>query len=223
MHLVIADMLLDRLKIQRPALFYCGNLAPDAIMARENYVREMKNHTHFKEGQKPYTFRNKESQQEYFPRLMAFYEEKLKNNFGPDRELYLGYIVHILVDELYLLHYYEDFVSELYKNGKSPADADFSKAFVEDVDLVDWELVRSYRFKFPMPEVLFEEDDYEIAGWITAGELRESKKFIVHKNFELKHEAQPLHVTTHEKNRAFINYCVERIPEILKDRFGLLF
>ncbi len=30
-HLVIADRLLEPLQIRRPALFYCGNLAPDAI------------------------------------------------------------------------------------------------------------------------------------------------------------------------------------------------
>lgn len=54
-HLVIADMLLKTMPedilscIHNRALFYCGNLAPDAIMAREGYVREMKKHTHFKD------------------------------------------------------------------------------------------------------------------------------------------------------------------------------
>ena len=49
-HLVIADQLLEPLGINNPALFYCGSLAPDAIMAREGYQREMKRHTHFKDG-----------------------------------------------------------------------------------------------------------------------------------------------------------------------------
>lgn len=222
-HLVIADRLLDTLHIENPALFYCGNLAPDAIMARQNYQRSMKTHTHFKDGQHPYEFRIKENQAVYHERFMEFFNSFLKDNNGPDRELFLGYVVHMLVDELYLLEYYEDFLVELNQKGISPADETFSKSFVHDVDQVDWELVRTYKFKYPMPDILFKEDGYEIPGWITAEELLSSKLYIVWKNFQQEHEKEPLQVATFQRNYDYIESCVEKIPVILKERFGMEF
>lgn len=220
-HLVVADRLLEQLEIKNPSLFYCGNLAPDAIMGRENYTREMKNHTHFKEGQKPYTFRIKENQESYLKRLLDFAGKYLKPG-SPEFELYLGYIVHILVDELFLLDYYEEILKELETKGISPADEEFSRAFVHDVDQVDWELVRGYSFKYEMPAILFQENSYEITGWITNNELIGSKHFITHRNFITPHEREELKVSTYERNFRFIDYCVDRIPDILRERFSLM-
>ncbi len=221
-HLVIADKLLDKLNIKNPALFYCGNLAPDAIMGRENYIREMKNHTHFKDGQKPYTFRIKENREAYLKRFLKFSDEFLKQE-DPKYELYLGYIIHILVDELFLLDYYEEFIVALEAMGQSPADETFSKNFVHDVDQVDWELARTYSFKYAMPDVLFEEENYEIPGWIFAGELSGSKRFISDRNFRTPHEKEDLRVASYERNLQFIDYCLDEIPRILQERLNLSF
>ena len=220
MHLVIADRLLDALGIRDPALFYCGNLAPDAIMARENYVREMKNHTHFKDGMKPYTFRCEGNRSVYMARFTAFARAFLRQD-DPQYELYLGYVVHMLVDELFLLDYYDDFLQALVRTGRHPADPDFSRSFVCDVDQVDWELARTWPFRHPMPDTLLQRDGYDIPGWITACEISASKRFIIDRDFVQVHEKQPLQVTTWEKNRAFIEHCVETVPALLKARFNI--
>lgn len=220
MHLVIADRLLNKLNIKNPALFYCGNLAPDAIMARENYVREMKNHTHFKDGLKPYEFRIKKNQEDYMERFMNFAKTFL-NPSDPHYELYLGYVVHMLTDELFLTDYYEYFLVELEKKNIHPSDMEFTKNFISDVDQVDWELVRTYKFTYSMPDILKSVDGYDIPGWITAYEISVSKQFIINKNFETKHEKEPLKVTTLERNLDYIDLCVERIPVLLSERFGI--
>lgn len=220
-HLVIADRLLDKLHIPNPALFYCGNLAPDAIMARENYVRDMKTHTHFKDGQEPYELRLEQNREIYLERLQAFVDCFFTDEYVGRRDLFLGYLVHILADEIYLLEYYEEFVTDLYASGSTPADLEFSRNFVHDVDQVDWELVRTYEFKHPMPDILWQEDGYEIPGWITAQELLSSKKYIIYKNFQTEHVKEPLRVTTMEKNYAFLDKCIEKIPVIMRERYGL--
>lgn len=220
-HLVVADRLLEKLNIHNPALFFCGNLAPDAIMGRLNYEREMKNHTHFKDGQKPYDFRVKSNQEAYMVRLMDFAKDFL-NRDDSNYELYLGYIVHILVDELYLLDYYEEFLLMLEQKGISFADEAFARSFVHDVDHVDWELVRNYRFKYPMPDILLSENGYDIPGWIEAKELEGSKRFIIDKNFLTPHEKEPLQVASFERNYSFIDLCVDSIPKILADRFSIV-
>lgn len=218
MHLVIADKLLERLAIKNPALFYCGNLAPDAIMSRRDYIREMKNHTHFKDGQKPYTFRIKANREIYSERLDAFAKRFLNKN-DPYYELYLGYIVHILTDELYLLEYYEDFIVELESAGMSPADETFSRKFVRDVYRVDRELVSTYGFTYPMPDILLTQSSYDIPGWIDKEEIEESKRYIIDSNFRQAYEKEELEVTTYDKNYRFIELCVEKIPKMLEERF----
>lgn len=222
MHLVVADKLLDKLNIKDPASFYCGNLAPDAIMARENYEREMKNHTHFKDGigLRMFEFRQKERQEEYHKKFNDFVERFLDKE-SPEYELYLGYVVHMLTDELYLLDYYESFLVELEAQGKELWDEEFVKGYVSDVDRVDWEIVREYTFKHKMPDILRSKSGYEITDFITADELESSKQYIIWRNFETSHEKTPLAVTTYEKNYDFIDLCVERIPSMLQERFGV--
>lgn len=219
MHLVVADRLLKVLGIQNPALFYCGNLAPDAIMARENYTREMKRHTHFKDGIRLHELHLPGKMAVYRERLMDFYERFVKDTSNPHHELYLGYLTHMLVDELYILHFRDDFVRELMKEGREPDDREFFDQFTRDVDLMDWELVRNHTFQYPMPDILRQEDRYEIPGFITREELMDSKEFIINKNFTTKHEPEEMQVMTFRKNMDFMELCVKRIPEILREHF----
>lgn len=220
MHLVIADRLMDTLKIENPGYFYCGNLAPDAIMARKNYTREMKRHTHFKDNIRLHELRQPEKYQIYLERFMEFYHTLVEKP-SEHWEIYFGYLTHMLVDELYLLHFRDRFVDKLLAAGKEPTDADFFISFTRDVDLVDWELVRTYQFKYPMPDILRLKETYEIPGFITSEELLGSKEFIIHKNFITPHEKEPLSVMTMEQNLEFIELCVREIPVILKERFSL--
>lgn len=220
MHLVIADRLLEVLEIQNPALFYCGNLAPDAIMARKNYVREMKRHTHFKDGIRLHELHKPEKMVIYRDRLLAFYERFVKDASDVRHELFLGYLTHMLVDELYILHFRDDFVRELVQEGREPDDKEFFDRFARDVDLMDWELVRNYRFHYAMPDILRTENAYEIPGFITNEELLDSKEYIISKNFLTCHEPEKMQVMTFRKNMDFIDLCVEKIPKILKEHFS---
>lgn len=217
MHLVIADRLLDRLTIANPSLFYNGNLAPDAIMNRKDYTRQMKTHTHFKDGLKPYEFRIKSNQEIYNERLMQFIRQ-LPDKSDPMYELYLGYVVHIFTDELYLLEYYEKFFRELERQNIPLGDKQFEAKFNADVDRVDWELVRNYRFHYPMPQILLQTERYSIPGWVGEQEIIDSRAFIIKKNFETRHDSEALNVTTFEMNYEFIDLCVERIPDMLELR-----
>ena len=221
MHLVIADRLMETLKIQNPGYFYCGNLAPDAIMARKGYEREMKRHTHFKDGTRLYEFRLPEHYNAYMERLNAFYQEFVAKP-SAHWEIYFGYLTHMLVDELYLLRFRDDFVDMLLAQGKEPTDMEFWNLYTRDVDLVDWELVRTYQFHYPMPDILRIPEVYEIPGFITAQELTNSKEFIIDKNFTQSHLAEAPVVMNMEQNLEFIELCVREIPEILKERYGLI-
>jgi len=222
MHLVVADRLLDVFHIQSPGYFYCGNLAPDAIMARVNYVREMKRHTHFKDHISLHELRNPEKFADYRKRLDRFYETYC-NPDDKHYEIYFGYVVHMLVDELYILKFRDHYVDELVARGKAPNDEVFFRQFGKDVDQVDWELVKTYSFRNSMPDSLLLQERYEIPGYITSPELLESKNYIIKKNFHDLHEKKPLQCMSMEENLAFIDLCVKEIPLMLEARYKIKF
>lgn len=215
-HLVIADQLLQPLQIKHPALFYCGNLAPDAIMARKDYQREMKRHTHFKDNIRLEDLHLPECYQAYRRTFRAFTEHFLQPG-NPDYELYLGYVTHMLADEVFILTLRDSHVQKLNAAGKNPDDPDYFAAFGRDVDLNDWHLVREYTFHHPMPDILLTEQDYEIPGYITCEELQNSKAFIIQKNFLTPHEECAPSVFPYEENQAFIQNACSYIQKAIID------
>lgn len=215
-HLVIADQLLQPLQIQHPALFYCGNLAPDAIMAREGYQREMKRHTHFKDGIRLGDLHLPERYQTYRRAFQRFVDRFLRPD-SPDFELYLGYVTHMLADEVFILTLRDSHVQKLTAADRNPDDPDYFAAFGRDVDLNDWRLVREYDFQFPMPDILLTEQNYEIPGYITCEELQNSKAFIIQKNFLTPHEECTPAVFPYEENQAFIQNACSYIQKAIRD------
>lgn len=221
-HLVIADQLLEPLGINNPALFYCGSLAPDAIMAREGYQREMKRHTHFKDGIHLKELHLPDCYDKYRRAFRAFAEQYLHPG-STDYELYLGYVTHILADEVFILTLRDAHSQRLQAAGKNPEDPAYFAAFGRDVDLHDRRLAREYPFRHPMPHILLTEQDYEIPGYITRRELLSSKAFIIRKNFpssqesgEPREESSPA-VFSFEENQNFIREACSYIQKAIKD------
>ncbi|MFG6357491.1 MAG: hypothetical protein K1W26_11825 [Acetatifactor sp.] len=215
-HLVIADRLLEPLQIRRPALFYCGNLAPDAIMAREGYQREMKRHTHFKDGIRLRDLHLPRCLAQYRRAFQSFTDRFLRPD-SPDCELYLGYVTHILADEVFILTLRDAHVRRLAAEGRDPDDPAYFAAFGRDVDLNDWQLVREYAFRYPMPDILLQEQNYEIPGYITRRELQSSKAFIIEKNFLTPHEKREPEVFSYAENTRFIEDACLYIQKAIRD------
>lgn len=216
MHLVIADRLLDTLKVDNIPLFYCGNLVPDAIMARKNYERAMKRHTHFKDGISLHMLSKGDNYRIYRERFETFAKEYVHPG-AEDYELFYGYVTHMLVDELYIFELRDYHVERLIAQGLEPTDKAYFDKFTRDVDQIDFELVRNYRFKYPMPQTVQSLSDYEVPGYITNYEVEDSKRYVIHKCFETDQPVMPLQVMTREENYRFMDLCVERIPGMLKD------
>lgn len=213
-HLVIADMMLEWFPITNPALFYCGNLAPDAIMARKNYVREMKKHTHFKDGIPTNDLHLEENFRLYRRRLETF-AKRFLDKTAEHYELYLGYVTHMLADEVFILKVRDRYVQQLLAKGEDTHNPAYFMQFGRDVDLNDWRLVREYRFRYPMPDILLEEQHYEIEDYITCAELQKSKAFIIEKNFSRQHEEEETAVFHYEENLQYIEETVDFLKAVL--------
>lgn len=215
MHLAIADRLIETLNIENIPLFLCGNLAPDAIMARANYTREMKRHTHFKDGIRLHELKEPESYRVYRRRLQEFYDQFVRAS-RENRELYLGYVTHMLVDELYIFRLRDRHVERLLAAGKAPDDGEYFAQYGRESDSYDYYLAMNYEFPYPMPDTLRLEHEYEIPGFITHEEIEDSKNFVIHKYYEGPRVILPDGVMTRAEHDAFFRLAVEQVPQMLR-------
>lgn len=131
------------LQLKDPVHFALGNLAPDGIMSRKGYTRPMKMHTHFRDDIPDWEFTAPLNQQLFHERLRQFSGEMLSDT-SLDWDLYLGYITHILTDEIFMKTVRPEFMSEIAVLGLTDRDAQTFEHFTYDVNQIDFRLGREY-------------------------------------------------------------------------------
>ena len=100
------------LKLKDPIHFVLGNLAPDGIMSRKGYVRSMKMHTHFRDGIPDWEFTREDHQKVFHQRIRSFCVQMLSEH-ALDQDLYLGYVTHILTDEIFMKTIRQEFMEKI--------------------------------------------------------------------------------------------------------------
>ena len=131
------------LKLKDPVQFVLGNLAPDGIMSRKGYVRSMKMHTHFRDGIPDWEFTREDHQKVFHQRIRSFCAQMLLEP-ALDRDLYLGYVTHILTDEIFMKTIRQEFMEKIVAIGLTDRDAETFEHFTYDVNQIDFRLGREY-------------------------------------------------------------------------------
>ncbi len=131
------------LKLKDPVHFVLGNLAPDGIMSRKGYVRSMKMHTHFRDGIPDWEFTREDHQKVFHQRIRSFCAQMLPEP-ALDRDLYLGYVTHILTDEIFMKTIRQEFMEKIAAIGLTDRDAETFEHFTYDVNQIDFRLGREY-------------------------------------------------------------------------------
>lgn len=206
LHLAIADKVYSILGdgvIKNLPLFFGGNIAPDAIHAKKEYQRADKKHSHLCDGIHLYGYGYPEKVQLFKDRINAFIE-KYYTTAGEDRDLYLGYVVHLLVDEFYTLSVFERLENHLRNNGGNPNEPGFRKKLADEISDDPQEYneayvgffsetssvfdisANDYEFKQNAVDVLEAVWDYEIKGYISANEININKRWVINTFFKSK-------------------------------------
>ncbi len=212
-HMVIAREVLKLLPegtIQNQGLFYLGNLAPDAIHAREGYVRAHKKHTHFRDDIWDWDFEEEENQALYHHRLIDFINENKDREDGL-LDLYRGYVAHILTDELFILTVRKEFCIIMDKQGISQDDKRFFEYIVTDMNRNDMLLVYNYEGSAEIRNCMEQVPIYPIPGYLTAQEINESRDWLIRRHFVEEHELiEPTYIS-YERTLDFIKSAAEMI------------
>lgn len=215
-HLAIAWELSRKMDIQNKELFIAGNICPDGIMARENYQRPMKMHTHFRDGIPDYEFAKQEHLTLFHERIQEFADGYYRYA-GEEKDLYLGYLTHILADEVFMLTIRPEFMEKIQVLGLTDRDAKTFEYFTYDVNQIDYRLAKEYPGMEQVLQILKSIESYEIKDMITKEELDRSRAWIV--SFFFEDAPEPLEPVYYTYQRAleFIREAIAIIEVRIKE------
>ena len=215
-HLAIADSIADILdeKIQNIPLYFPGNIAPDSIHSRENFVRSMKKHTHLRDDIRDADFLNNESKELFHKRLDEFVERYCIKG-DKEFDLYCGYLTHLLADQLFMETIRLKFTEEMEKLNIKQSDRNYFLNISSDLDNIDNRLSQEYSFKNNPKDTLWGAKDYEVKDYLTAGELTTSKGWLTWSWFDNKKEYTAPNYISYESIINFIEYASNKITDRL--------
>ncbi|MBN2852461.1 MAG: hypothetical protein JXQ23_06960 [Clostridia bacterium] len=218
-HLAVAKRIIERLPegtIRNELLFYAGSIAPDAIHARENYIREFKKRTHFTTGISGDQFIKKENQLLFHERVQQFITDYIVSS-NADFDLYRGYIVHVLTDEIFNLTIREEFADKMAAIGIAQHDRIFFNLFMNDNDINDRKTALQFKNLDQLFTMLQEMEPYEIRDYLTEEELAASRDWVIRKYAEGKKVTETAAYISYERINEFIEEASMNVVTRLTD------
>jgi len=183
-HLIIAREVLKLLPeglIKDKGDYYTGSIAPDAIHSRAGFVRADKKRTHLRQNIPDDDFHEKENLDLFHSRISDLIET------CKDREEYLdfyrGYLVHLLTDELFVLHIRRDFTELMNQRGIATNDREYYTSIVTDMHRIDFLLIKDYEGVDEIKTSLLNAKDIAMEGLLSKEEIRDSRNWVIDRYF----------------------------------------
>ena len=218
-HMVIAkeiQKLLPEGMINNPGLYYLGVLAPDAIHAREGYIREYKRHTHFRDNIMDSEFEQEDNYSRYQERLMEFIHRNRDRRDGLV-DLYRGYVVHIITDELFVLTIRKDFCKTMEQQGIGQYEQPFFDLIIGDMNRNDMLLAKNYPDIDEIKKCLEKVPIHGVEGYLSESEMRKSRDWLMQRHFSDQYDDAIPKYISYEKIVSFVHSATEIIIKKLSD------
>jgi hypothetical protein len=222
-HLAIADkiyFILGGDAIKNLPLFFGGNIAPDAVHMKKDYQRLYKKRSHLTVGVLDYGYGDSGMAKLFKDRVNEFIENYYLPS-GEDKDLYLGYIIHLLTDEFNSRMVYKRLEEHLKNNGANPDEPGFRKNLTDIVynggyreffsDRIYSIEPHKYSFKQNVVDVLEAAQDYEVKDYISADEINMEKRWIIDTYFKSEHTQDNTINYDPHKAEKFVDLAAENI------------
>ncbi len=218
-HLVIAREILMRLPretIPEEALFYMGAFGPDAIHSRKDFVRADKKHTHLRDDIPDPEFVQTENVELFHVRLAEFIHKYCFREDGL-KDLYKGYVVHLLTDELYMLTIREEFNKIMMELGIEQLDPKYFHCIIEDMTRNDDFLMEHYEGVMEIREKVEQAPAHSIDDLLSKNEMNDCREWVIRRYYMDKIEHNLPEYITYERTEQFIMTAVKDIIDRLSD------
>lgn len=214
-HLAIADKTAEMLNIKNIPLYFAGNIAPDCIHARANYEREMKRHTHFKDGIRDWDFLAPENLEIFHKRLETFARQYCLE--GEEKELYTGYLSHLITDEIFIREIRSACVVKAEEYGISQTDREFFGFMMRELNWSDAFTADNFSFRNNPMEALRKSAGCAVRGYISAEEIISSTEWIYQNFFSGKKQYETALLMNPEGVYDFIDSSADEINKKIRD------
>lgn len=202
--------LLPKNIVEKPDLFYLGNIAPDAVHARKEYDRSWKKHSHFRDDIPDKYFHLPENYRIYHDRLVDFINDNKDREDGT-LDFYRGYVTHIITDELYLLSVRMEFCMIMEQKGIGQNDRVFIESIIGDMVRNDMLLVNRYEGMNEIRDYVERAEALPVEGYISKYEMDYCRNWMIDEHFHKKHELlEPVYIS-YERTLEFIHVTSEEI------------
>ena len=212
-HLAIADKMyniLGKNVIKDLPLFFSGSIAPDSVHAKPNYTREDKRHTHLTAGIPTDAFHNPIKLRLFHERVNEF----IANYYSAadkQGDLYLGYIIHLLADELFNVMKRTPLNKLIFTDGIDQSEKEIFSKILKEIESGDKVVLSRFSYSQNVIEILDAVWDYEIMGYVGKNEINSSKRYVMNKFINRIPEQTDLQYYSYDEAINFINYVVDNI------------
>ena len=212
-HLAIAKRILDKLPtgtIKNTGLFYAGSIAPDAIHAKKDYVRDDKKKTHMRLKIRDDNFHEHENLNLFRNRVQEFIDCYF-NPTDKNVDLYKGYVVHLLTDEIFMLTIRHEFSKQMSELGMLQSDKKFLEHMTHDIDNNDVKLIESHAYIASITKELEKLEPYEICDYLTEEQLNISRNWVINNKLKSNRKYNRTKYISFSKIENFIEKSAEEI------------
>lgn len=207
-HILVAKKIISKLPIgtiKNKALFFAGSIAPDAIHNKKEYIREDKKKTHMRLGIRDSEFHFPQNLKLFRKRVKNFIDDYIKNG-DENIDLYKGYVVHLLTDEIFLLTVRREYILMMNKLGKYGDDDKFFESMTKELNENDQILAQREDDIENIANILEFLKPYEIRCYLTEKQLSDSRDWVIKNKLRCERKySEPKYVT------------VERIEKFIED------
>lgn len=213
-HMEIANKIMKALPegtITNEELFLLGSMAPDAVR-----IRKDKKHSHMKDNTTDTDFIKEENLKIFHKRVENFIKEYTTEDKNL-MDLYRGFIVHVLSDELFLLHVRPDFIIKMDKLGIASTDIEFRDKILYDLDAHDYTILRNSSDLKEKCRLLKDTKPIAIGDFVSAELLGNEIKWVQDKYIDQGNKAvEPIYIS-YDNICTFISNAVDNIIRRLSD------
>jgi hypothetical protein len=221
-HLIVAREVIGLLPeetIHNIGQYYAGSIAPDAIHAREGFVRADKKHTHLRDNIPDDVFHEKENLQLFHERItkLILHCREEKENL----DFFRGYLVHLLTDELFVLSIRREFTEKMKELGIASEDKEYYVNIVTDMNRNDFLLVENYEGIEEIKNHLEKVEDVAIGKLLSKDEIHASRDWVINRYFSKPNQVeQPVYIS-YSRMLEFVHMAAEDIVFRLSGRGNL--
>jgi len=212
-HLLIGKKILDVLqdKIDDVYGFYLGNIAPDAIMSKDNYQRIDKTKSHLKIDISSNEWYKKEYRDLYEKRIESFIKDNITST-SKYNSFYLGYLIHLLTDQLFNYTLRADIMNKLKEKNIITNNKELLKIMTNELDATDYyHLLNNPEISEIINQIKLICNNYSATNLISNTDLCNNFKWIDSKFFNNNQVIPSFDYITEEDALNFVDYSCKTI------------